>query len=239
VLVHRADLGPAGIRRRLGIVEVHPQWEAAHIRHRDDCEEGGVAPAAVSLPAKVPLQCEVGQCACARARLQARQRTWNDGSMTPTVLLMSIGLLGWWHVVVPLQVIVAAVALAHGRWRLAVFSLTALATAIILVVAARAAVDLHPVAFDRIGVVLPSGHSALVVAAVTTLAAMVWPRWSRGRVGAAVALILAVGWVMTKSGHTVGDVLVGLALGGVSVLVAGAVARIRRPRKISQAGATR
>jgi membrane-associated phospholipid phosphatase len=159
--------------------------------------------------------------------------------MTPMVLLMSIGLLGWWHVVAPLQVIVAAVALAHGRWRLAVFSLTALATAIILVVAARAVVDLHPEAYRQIGVVLPSGHSALVVVTVVTLAALAWPRWSRGRVGAAVALILAVGWVMTKSGHTAGDVLVGLALGCVSVLVAGAVARIRRPRKVSPAGAIR
>ncbi len=113
------------------------------------------------------------------------------------------------------------------------FSLTALATAIILVVAARAVVDLHPEAYRQIGVVLPSGHSALVVVTVVTLAALAWPRWSRGRVGAAVALILAVGWVMTKSGHTAGDVLVGLALGCVSVLVAGAVARIRRPRKVS------
>ncbi|MGL4968201.1 MAG: phosphatase PAP2 family protein [Inquilinus sp.] len=152
--------------------------------------------------------------------------------MKSTVLVFSIGLLGWWYVVAPLQVIVAAFALAHGRSRLAVFSLVALATAVVAVQAARAAVDWHPEEFGQIGVVLPSGHSALVVVAVTTLAALVWPRWSQARVTAAMALILAVGWVMTVAGHTVGDVLVGLALGGVSVLIAGAAARFRWPRRV-------
>ena len=147
------------------------------------------------------------------------------------ILLMSIGLLGWWHVVVPLQVIVAAVALARGRWRLAVFSLTALAVAIILVMASRSVVDWHPERFGHVGVVLPSGHSALVVVAVTTMAALVWRRWSRARIVAAAALILSVGWVMTKRGHTVGDVLVGLALGGAAVLVAGVAAQFRRARR--------
>lgn len=151
------------------------------------------------------------------------------------VLLLSIGLLGWWYVVVPLQVIVAAVAFARGRWRLGVFSLAALAIALALVLAARAAVDWHPEGFGRVGLVLPSGHSALVVVAVTTLAALVWPRWSRGRIAAAAALILAVAGVMTLSGHTVGDVLVGLALGGVSVFAAGAAARFRRPRRAAPA----
>lgn len=155
--------------------------------------------------------------------------------MKPIVLLMSVGLLGWWHVVAPLQVIVAAVALARGRWRLAVFSLAALAMAVVSVLAARAAVDWHPEGFGQVGVVLPSGHSALVVVAVTTLAALVWPRWSRLRVAAALALILAVGAVMTVGGHTVGDVVVGLALGGVSVAVAGTIARFRRPRPVSPA----
>jgi len=155
--------------------------------------------------------------------------------MKPMVLLLSIGLLGWWYVVVPLQVIVAAVALARGRWRLAVFSLTALAVAIALVQAARAVVEWHPERFGEIGLVLPSGHSALVVVTVTTMATLVWPRWSRQRVTAAVAMILAVAGVMTLSGHTVGDVLVGLALGGVSVLVAGIAARFRRPRRAAPA----
>lgn len=155
--------------------------------------------------------------------------------MKPIVLLMSVGLLGWWYVVVPLQVIVAAVAFARGRRRLAVFSLAALATAIVAVQAARAAVDWHPDGFGQVGVVLPSGHSALVVVAVTTLAALVRPRWSRGRIAVAAALILAVGGVMTLGGHTVGDVVVGLALGGVSVFVAGTVARLRRPRRVSPA----
>ncbi|KGM31381.1 phosphatase PAP2 family protein [Inquilinus limosus] len=153
--------------------------------------------------------------------------------MKPIVLLMSIGLLGWWYVVVPLQVIVAAVALAHGRRRLAVFSLAALAMAVVTVRAARAAVDWHPEGFGQVGVVLPSGHSALVVVAVATLAALVWPRWTRARVAVAVALILAVAAVMTVGGHTVGDVVVGLALGGISVLVAGTVARFRWPRRAS------
>lgn len=151
--------------------------------------------------------------------------------MKTIVLLMSIGLLGWWQVVVPLQVIVAAVAFARGRWRLAVFSLAALAVAVVAVVAARAVVDWHPDGFGRVGVVLPSGHSALVVVAVTTVAALAWPRWSRRRIAAAAALILAVGGVMAVSGHTVGDVLVGLALGGVSVLIAGTAARLRWPRR--------
>ncbi|MBW8728809.1 MAG: phosphatase PAP2 family protein [Inquilinus limosus] len=155
--------------------------------------------------------------------------------MKPVVLTLSIGLLGWWYVVVPLQVIVAAVAIARGRWRLAVFSLAAPASAIALVQAARAVVDWHPEGFGQVGVVLPSGHSALVVVMVTTLAALVWPRWSRARIAAAAALILAVGGIMTQAGHTVGDVLVGLALGGVSVFVAGTVARLRRPRRVSPA----
>jgi membrane-associated phospholipid phosphatase len=155
--------------------------------------------------------------------------------MKPIVLLMSVGLLGWWYVVAPLQVIVAAVALAHGRWRLAVFSLAALATAVVAVQAARAAVGWHPEGFGQVGVVLPSGHSALVVVAVTTLGTMVWRRWSRARIAVAAALIVAVGAVMTVGGHTVGDVVVGLALGGLSVLVAGAVARIRRPRRVAAA----
>ncbi|WP_225770870.1 phosphatase PAP2 family protein [Inquilinus sp. Marseille-Q2685] len=155
--------------------------------------------------------------------------------MKTIVLLMSIGLLGWWQVVVPLQVIVAAAAFARGRWRLAVFSLAALAMAVAAVAAARAVVDWHPDGFGRIGVVLPSGHSALVVVAVTTVAALAWPRWSRRRIAAAAALILAVGGVMAVSGHTVGDVLVGLALGGVSVLAAGGVARFRWPRRTAPA----
>ncbi|MFE0755587.1 phosphatase PAP2 family protein [Inquilinus sp. NPDC058860] len=155
--------------------------------------------------------------------------------MKTIVLLMSIGLLGWWQVVVPLQVIVAAVAFARGRWRLAVFSLAALAMAVAAVAAARAVVDWHPDGFGRVGVVLPSGHSALVVVAVTTVAALAWPRWSRRRIAAAAALILAVAAVMASSGHTVGDVLVGLALGGVSVLAAGGAARFRRPRRTAPA----
>jgi membrane-associated phospholipid phosphatase len=151
--------------------------------------------------------------------------------MKPIVLLMSIGLLGWWGVVLPLQVIIAAVAFARGRWRLTVFSLAAPALAIAGVLAARATVDRHPERFGQIGVVLPSGHSALVVVAVTTLAALAWRRWSRGRAVAAAALILAVGGIMTLGGHTVGDVLIGLALGGLAVLAAGAAARFRRPRR--------
>ena len=151
--------------------------------------------------------------------------------MKPIVLLMSVGLLGWWYVVAPLQVIVAAVAISRGRRRLAVFSLVALAMAVVTVRAARAVVGWHPEGFGQVGVVLPSGHSALVVVAVTTLAALVWPRWTSARATVAAVLILAVGAVMTVGGHTVGDVVVGLALGGVSVLVAGAVARIRRPRR--------
>ena len=156
--------------------------------------------------------------------------------MKPMVLLLSIGLLGWWYVVVPLQVIVAAVALARGRWRLAVFSLTALAVAIALVQAARAVVEWHPERFGDIGLVLPSGHSALVVVTVTTMATLVWPRWSRRRLAAAAALILAVaGVMMTLGGHTVGDVLVGLALGGIAILVAGVAARFRRSRRAAPA----
>ncbi|WP_026868608.1 phosphatase PAP2 family protein [Inquilinus limosus] len=151
--------------------------------------------------------------------------------MKPIVLLMSIGLLGWWYVVIPLQVIVAAVAFARGRWRLSLFSLTALALAVAAVQAARALVDWHPDGFGQVGVVLPSGHSALVVVAVTTLAALAWPRWSPWRVAAAAALILAVGAVMVVGGHTVGDVLVGLALGGASVFVAGVMARLRWHRR--------
>ena len=156
--------------------------------------------------------------------------------MSPMVLLLSLALLGWWYVVVPLQVIVAAVAIARGRWRLAVFSLTALAVAIALVAAARAVVDWHPEGFGQVGLVLPSGHSALVVVTVTTLAALVWPRWSPGRIAAAAGLILAVAVVMViLGGHTVGDVLVGLALGGVSVFTARTVARLRRPRRVAPA----
>lgn len=155
--------------------------------------------------------------------------------MKPMVLLLSIGLLGWWYVVVPLQVIVAAVALARGRWRLALFSLTALAVAIALVQAARAVVEWHPERFGEIGLVLPSGHSALVVVAVTTVTTLVWPRWSRARIAAAAVLVLAVAGVMILSGHTVGDVLVGLALGGISILVAGVAARFRRSRRVAPA----
>ena len=113
------------------------------------------------------------------------------------------------------------------------FSLTALAIAIALVQAARAVVEWHPEQFGEIGLVLPGGHSALVVVAVTTVTALVWARWSRRRVAAAAALILAVAGVMTTlGGHTVGDVLVGLALGGIAILVAGGAARFRRSRRV-------
>ena len=119
------------------------------------------------------------------------------------VLLLSIGLLGWWYVVVPLQVIVAGRSLPAAAGGLAV-SLTALAVAIALVQAARAVVEWHPEQFGEIGLVLPSGHSALVVVAVTTVATLVWPRWSPGRIAAAAVLILAVAGVMTTlGGHTV------------------------------------
>ena len=155
--------------------------------------------------------------------------------MKPIVLLMSLGLLGWWYAMVPLQVMVAATAAARGRWRLAVFSLAAPALAIGAVLVARAAVDRHPDGFDRVGVVLPSGHSALVVVVVTTLAALVSPRWSRRRAAVAAALILAVSGVMLLGGHTIGDVLIGMALGGASVAVAGMAARLRRPRRRASA----
>ncbi|MDR6292032.1 membrane-associated phospholipid phosphatase [Inquilinus ginsengisoli] len=149
--------------------------------------------------------------------------------MKTIVLLMSIGLLGWWTVVVPLQVIVAAVSYARGQWRLAGFSLAALALAVAGVGAARMVVDWHPDGFGQVGLVLPSGHSALAVVAVGTLALLAGPGRPRLRIAAAVATVLAVAWVMTLGGHTLGDVVVGLGLGGLSVLVAGLVSGLFRP----------
>ena len=158
--------------------------------------------------------------------------------MKTIVLLMSIGLLGWWTVVVPLQIIVAAVAFSRGQWRLAGFSLVALALAVAGVGAARLVVDWHPEGFGQVGLVLPSGHSALAVVAVSTLALLAGPGRPRWRIAAAAATILAVAWVMMLGGHTLGDVVVGIGLGGLSVLAAGLVAGLFRPfadRRIPQA----
>jgi membrane-associated phospholipid phosphatase len=153
--------------------------------------------------------------------------------MKTVVLMLSIGLLGWWSVVVPLQIIVAALALAQDRVRLAVFSLAAVSFAVAAVGAARIVVERYPDQAARLGVVLPSGHSALVVVLVTTLAAMVGRDRPRLRAIVAGLTILAVACVMVRGGHTPGDVAVGLGLGGLSVLVAYLLARWRRTPALS------
>jgi membrane-associated phospholipid phosphatase len=153
--------------------------------------------------------------------------------MKTVVLMLSIGLLGWWSVVVPLQIIVAALALAQDRVRLAVFSLAAVSFAVATVGAARIVVERYPDQAARLGVVLPSGHSALVVVLVTTLAALVGQGRPRLRAVVAAFTILAVVCVMLRGGHTPGDVTVGLGLGVLSVLVAGILARWRRAPALS------
>lgn len=150
--------------------------------------------------------------------------------MKTLVLANSVALLGWWEVVVPLQVIIAAVAFSHGRRRFALFCVVAPLLAALTVTTARAVVDWHPAGFGRVDVVLPSGHSALGVVAVTTLALLARADGVRLwlRLSAAAVTILAVAAVMVLAGHTVGDVVVGVALGGLSVLGAGLVSGLAR-----------
>lgn len=149
--------------------------------------------------------------------------------MEPRILLLSIALLGWWGFVLRLQCMIAAFALAQGRWRVALFSLVSLAAAALLVSAARVLVDLRPDVFERFGVLLPSGHSALVVVVVASLAALVRQGRPLLRLSLACGTVLAVAGVMAAwTAHTVGDVVVGMALGVAAVHASRIVARRRR-----------
>lgn len=148
-------------------------------------------------------------------------------------LYYGLSLFGSWQIVVPLQIVVAAFALAWGRVRLLLFSLSALAIAVAAVLAARAVVDLRPDAFEAADIVQPSGHSALTMVLVATM--MVLNGWVEARprryLGYAFALVVAltIPTLMVHRGHhTVGDVLVGGTLGIASVLLAELVARRAR-----------
>lgn len=145
-------------------------------------------------------------------------------------LYYGLSLFGSWQIVVPMQIVVACFAIAWGRVRLLLFSLSALAAAVVAVLAARAVVDLRPEAFEAADIVQPSGHSALTMVLIATMMALNGRVETRARryVGYALAFAVAltIPTLMVHRGHhTVGDVLVGGTLGIAAVLMAELVAR--------------
>jgi membrane-associated phospholipid phosphatase len=125
---------------------------------------------------------------------------------------------GWWPIACGVQVTACAVTAWHQRDRAAWAGLIALCAAAAAVVVLRLAVWHNAELFGAVGLVKPSGHSALAAVVYGTIGFVLGrhlPPWRRGAVRVACLAVMAmVPAAMVGLGfHTVPDVLVGGAAG--------------------------